>query len=434
MKRDIYQTLVNWKQSEDRKPLILRGARQVGKTYILKEFGKKEYKHVAYFNFEEDKGLCDFFKGRISPQNIIEKLSIYQEEKIVSGDTLLIFDEIQDCPEAITSLKYFQENAKDYHLVVAGSLLGLKVGQSTPFPVGKVTFLDLHPFSFGEFLEGIGKTGLRQYLRQKRDFEPIEAAFHEELIFQLRLYLYIGGMAEAIKHYSRYQDLEKVRAVQKDILLSYPMDFSKHTSKPEAIKITGIWKAIPGLLAKENKKFKFTEISKHARARDYLDSIQWLVDSGLVHKVYNVKTPKFPLSGYKDENSFKLYLFDTGLLGAMLDLSQKTIVLRSSLFSEYSGAFTENYVAQELLANGFRELFYWTSQSSAEVDFILSFDEKIYPLEVKSGMSRKKKSLRIYGEKYQSEVLSRATPMNFKHDGNIRNYPLYAVSLFPMRR
>lgn len=431
MKRDIYKELLEWKNDTDRKPLILKGARQVGKTYILKAFGENEYQDVAYFNFEEDSNLNDFFQGRIQPDKIINKLSIYLESTILPEKTLIIFDEIQNSPETLNSLKYFHENANHYHIAAAGSLLGIKIGQSAPFPVGKVNFLDLFPFSFGEFLEGIGKSQLRNYLQHKRDFQPIEAGFHGDLIDFLRLYFFIGGMPEAILKYRFDRDLNKVRKVQTELLSAYTFDFSKYASKSDAIKITNIWNAIPGQLAKENKKFMFSQVSKNSRSRDYAEALQWLVDAGLIYKSYNVKTPKIPLSGYKEENIFKIFLLDTGLLAAMLDLSQKTIIERNRLFSEYNGAFVENFVAQELRAEYNNDLYYWTSKSTAEVDFIIQHHEQIFPLEVKSGFSKKKKSLKIYAEKYHPPVLSRATLMNYKHDGEVKNYPLYDVSSFP---
>ncbi len=431
MKRDIYKSLLQWKNDAGRKPLILKGARQVGKTYILKAFGDKEYQNVAYFNFEEDPNLIDFFQGRIQTDKIIQKLSIYLESNIVPEKTLIIFDEIQNSPATLNSLKYFHENANHYHIATAGSLLGIKVGQSAPFPVGKVNFLDLFPFSFGEFLESIGKSQLRHYLQEKKDFQSIEAGFHEDLTDFLRLYFFIGGMPEAILKYTTGRDLKKVRKVQNEILSAYAFDFSKYASKSDAIKITNIWNAIPGQLAKENKKFMFSRITKNARARDYLESLQWLVDAGLVYKSYNVKVPKIPLNGYREENIFKIFLLDTGLLGAMLDLSQKTIIEGNRLFTEYNGAFTESFVAQELKVNYQKDLHYWAGKSTAEVDFIIQLHEQVFPLEVKSGFSKKKKSLKIYGEKFNPPVLSRATLMNFKHDGNIKNYPLYGLSLFP---
>ena len=437
MRRDTYQKLLDWKKSEPRKPLLLIGARQVGKTYILKEFGQNDYKNSAYFNFEEDSGLNEFFKGKIKPLNIIEKLSIYSEINIIPHKTLIIFDEIQKGPEALTSLKYFCEDAIDYHIVAAGSLLGLKLGHGSPFPVGKVSFLYLYPLSFGEYMEAAGKTKLRKFLQNKIDFNPIVASFHEELIDLLKIYYFVGGMPEAVKQYIENKDLKKVRKIQNDILSAYLHDFAKYSTKSEAIRITDTWNAVPPQLAKENKKFKYSEISKNARARDYYEAIQWLVDAGLVYKSFNIKVPKLPLSGYKESNIFKLFFLDMGLLGAMLNLSPKTIVEGNKLFLGYNGAFTKNYVAQELISNPFlenlhiKELYYWTSKSEAEVDFILQYEEAIYPLEVKAGASRRKTSLIVYGEKYSPPLLSRTTLMNFKKERNLCNYPLYAVSLFP---
>ena len=431
MKRDIYQGLTSWKKSDNRKPLILQGARQVGKTYILKEFGRNEYEDIAYFNFEENPDLNEFFKGKLSPEKIVEKLSIYREKNILPEKTLIIFDEVQKSPETLTSLKYFQEEAGQYHIAAAGSLLGIRIGRYAAFPVGKVNFLNLYPLSFGEYLDGIGKSGLRRMLQTAAAPAPFETAFHDELLENLRLYYFIGGMPEAIAQYKQDKDLNKVRTIQNEIITAYLMDITKHTTKPESIKIAGVWNSIPGQLAKENKKFKFSEISGNARARDYNESIQWLAQAGLVYKCFSIKTPKLPLSGYCDENIFKLYLLDTGLLGSMLGLSQKTIVEGNRLFSEYNGAFTENYAAQELIANGHKDLYYWANASSAEVDFVIPYNEEIFPLEVKAGTSREKKSLAVFGERYSSRILSMATLRNFKQDGKVCNYPLYAVSLFP---
>jgi predicted AAA+ superfamily ATPase len=417
MKRDFYTKLLEWKRSEDRKPLILKGARQVGKTYILKEFGKNEYANTAYFNFEEDPTLKEFFLGRLQPERILEKLSIFYETKILPHKTLIIFDEIQNSQKALTSLKYFYENANQYHVAAAGSLLGLKIGHASPFPVGMVDFLNLYPFTFGEYLEAVGKSKLRQFLENKRDFQPMPPAFHDELIDHLKMYYFVGGMPEAVKQYVKDRDLKKVRRIHNNVLEAYLRDFSKYSTKTDTIRITDTWNAIPVLLAKENKKFKYSEISKNARARDYHDAIQWLVDAGLVYKCWNIKTPKLPLSGYKEDNIFKLYLLDTGLLGAVVNLSARTIVEGSRLFSGYNGAFTENYVAQD--------------KSAAEVDFIVHFSDALYPLEVKAGTSRRKTSLMVYGEKYSPPVISRVTLMNFRQDNKLHNYPLYAVSHFP---
>lgn len=428
MKRDIYTQLVEWKESSLRKPLVLKGARQVGKTYILQEFGKGEYKDVAYFNFEEDPDLDGFFTGKLAPDKIIQMLSIYREEQIIPEQTLIIFDEVQNSPQTLTSLKYFCEKNPEYHIAAAGSLLGVKVGQSAPFPVGKVNFLDLYPMTFAEFLDAAGKSQLRTFI-ENSDFTPIATSFHTELIDLLKMYFFIGGMPEAVAYYISNQDMGGIRKIQEEILEAYTLDFSKYTTKTEAIRLAATWASIPGQLARENKKFTYAEITKNARSREYAESIQWLVDAGLVIEVYNTHTPKLPLSAYR-ENIFKLYLLDIGLLGAMIKISQRAIVQKNYLFNEYNGAFTENYAAQELVAHGQKELHYWTSKREAEVDFVIAQYDDIMPLEVKAGVSRQKKSLRVYGDKYHPPVLSRATLMNFKEDGYVRNYPLYALWLF----
>ncbi|MFC2061926.1 ATP-binding protein [Elusimicrobiota bacterium] len=431
MKRDIYKELIEWKNTSEHKPLILGGARQVGKTYILKEFGKNEFDNLAYFNFEENPELINFFEDTLNAQRIIEKLSLYQEKKIDIKNTLIFFDEIQEAPRALTSLKYFAESDEHFNIVSAGSLLGIKLRQSSPFPVGKVTELNLFPFSFGEFLDGIGKNQLRYFLNDISGLNPIDEVFHKQLLELLRMYFYIGGMPAAIKQYNLDGDLNKVRKIQDGLLSGYEKDFSKHASESTAIKLTRIWRTLPIQLAKENKKFKFSEIEKSARAREYNEVITWLEDAGMVYKSYNIQTPKLPLAGYREENIFKLFLLDVGLLGAMLKLSSKTVTEGNVLFREYNGAFTENYVAQELTASGYSDIYYWTSQRSAEVDFVIADEEHIYPLEVKSGTSLQNKSLVIYGQKYSDSILSRATIKNFKHDGNIYNYPLYSISHFP---
>ncbi len=431
MKRDIYKQLVAWKKTPRRKPLVLKGARQVGKTYILQNFGKEEYEDVAYFNFEEDPDLHDFFTGRLVPGKIIQTLSIYLEKKIVPKRTLIIFDEVQNSPETLTSLKYFYEKAPEYHIAAAGSLLGVKIGQSAPFPVGKVNFFDLYPMNFAEFLDAVGRSQLREFI-EGATFQPIAEAFHAELIDLLKIYYFVGGMPEAVDQYVKNQDLHIIRQIQEEILNAYSIDFSKYTTKTEAIRLASTWASIPAQLARENKKFTYAEITKNARAREYSESIQWLVDAGLVIKVHNTHTPKLPLAAYR-EDKFKLYLLDIGLLGAMINVSQRIVVQGSKLFSEFNGAFVENYAAQELVAHGLKNLYYWTSRNKAEVDFVVPLHDHVIPLEVKAGVSKQKKSLRVYGDRYQPPVLSRSTLMNFKEDGAIRNYPLYALWLFLVR-
>ncbi len=428
MKRDIYQNLLTWKKDPRRKPLVLKGARQVGKTFVLKDFGCTEYADLAYFNFEEDPELSGFFSGRLDPKSIVQTLSIYREKEISSDRTLIVFDEVQSSPRVLTCLKYFCELAPQYHVIAAGSLLGIKIGQSAPFPVGKVDFLDLYPMSFAEFLDAVGKSQLR-ILLETCEFAPLATAFHRELTRLLRLYYFVGGMPEAVSQYVQTDNLEVVRQVQNSILVAYEFDFSKHTTRTEAMRIAGTWESIPTQLAKKKKTFSYANVAKNARAREYGESIQWLSDAGLIIRVNNIATPRLPLTSYQ-EGPFKLYLLDVGLLGAMTKLSQRMIVSGNVLFTEFNGAFVENFVAQELLANGQKQLFYWTSKHQAEVDFVVQIGEHVFPLEVKAGISKQKKSLRVYGDKYKPPVLSRSTLMNFKEDGHVRNYPLYALWQF----
>lgn len=427
MKRDIYKYLLDWKSSSRRKPLILRGARQVGKTTILSLFGQNEYEDCAIFNFEKNRDLNDFFAGGLDPEPIIQKLSLYRNKKISPEKTLIIFDEIQESQNALESLKYFQEQAGDYHIIAAGSLLGVKVDKKSSFPVGKVNFLTLYPLSFLEFLDAVDRSNLRQVIEAIENPEPIALPFHAQLIDWLRLYFYIGGMPEAVAHYADNKDFTAVRAIQHEILSAYELDFSKHASPSEVIKITAVWNSVPGQLAKENKKFIFSAIRKSARGRDYEAAIQWLSDAGLIFKCRQLSKAALPLAAYADHDIFKIYLLDVGLLAAMANLPQNIFVESEKIFQEFKGAFTENFAAQELMAYRETPLYYWTSGNTAEVDFVVSFGQDVLPLEIKGGTSRRKKSLLVYDQRHKPSVLLRATLMNLKHDGKIVNYPLYAL-------
>lgn len=430
MQRDIYSKLIQWKSDKYRKPLILRGARQVGKTYILNEFAK-EYANSIYINFEKMPNVCSIFAGDLEPTSIISKLQIYFEATIAPGRTLIIFDEIQECPNALNSLKYFNEDANAYHVVSAGSLLGVKLKRSKGFPVGKVDFLDLKPLSFFEFLDALGQNSLRMFLENIQSWEPLSEALHQKAIALLKEYFVIGGMPEAITRFINEKSLEQVRKVQQSILDSYVLDFAKHAPPSDVMKIMAVWESIPNQLAKENKKFIFSAINKSARAREYADAIQWLVDAGLIYKSFNITVPRIPIDSYADKNIFKIYLLDVGLLGYMSRLPLKVFTEKQQLFTEFKGALTENFVAQELSANHFDKIYYWTSKGNAEVDFVIQSDLDVFPLEVKSGTSTKKKSLLVYQENYQPSLVSRATLLNLKKDGTICNYPLYLLSLFP---
>lgn len=426
MKRHLYSKLLNWKQAKNRKPLVLRGARQVGKTHLLKLFGQETYDTCIYLNFEEDPKLADFFSGKLKPIVILESISAYIEKDIHPENTLLILDEIQECPTALNSLKYFQEEANEYHIATAGSLLGIKLANAKGFPVGKVNFLDLYPLSFFEFLEAIGKTKLQQFLLNIKEIAPIPEPLHEELTQLLKKYMYIGGMPEAVAEYVETDSLLSIKPIQKAILDAYELDFAKHAPKDQIMKISEVWKSIPNQLAKENKKFIFSAIRQGARGREYETAIQWLADAGLIHKSYQISVPKLPLSGYSNKDIFKIFLLDVGLLSAMSNISVKSVVEERGLFSEFYGAFTENFVAEALSAEH-HNLYYWTSSGTAEVDFVIEQDLNVYPLEVKSGESTKKKSLLVYNEKYQPKISLRTSLMNLKKDGSIVNIPLYLI-------
>lgn len=431
MKRALYERLLTWKSQDNRKPLLLQGARQTGKTYLLREFGEREYSHLAYFNFEETPALGSLFDSSLRTDTLIESLSAAIGQRIQPSTTLIFFDEIQSSPRAITSLKYFCEQAPEYHVAAAGSLLGVSVGKTSSFPVGKVNFMTLFPMSCFEYFEAAGEGILLQQLIQKKRCDPLPQILHEKLFGLLKYYLFLGGMPEVIQHYLEHRDVKEVRRIQEEILRAYERDFSKYTSASEAIRVSEVWYSIPSQLARENKKFKYSDVRKGGRASRFESAVEWLRKSGLVYLAHNIKVPKLPLSGYADMSKFKIYVLDTGLLGAMLNVPSNVIVTGNQLFSEYNGAFVENYVSAELVRKGFEDLFYWTSKSEAEVDFVLPCEGKILPLEVKSGTSRRTKSLRIYAEKYNPPQLLRASARNFTMDGDVMNIPLYALSLFP---
>ncbi len=428
MKRDVYAKLTSWKLSKDRKPLILQGARQVGKTYILKEFGKKEYEDLAYFNFEEEPRLAEFFEGSLNPHKILDMLSLFLGKKIIPEKTLIFFDEIQVAPNALNALKYFCENAPQYHIVAAGSLLGVTLESTKSFPVGKVNFIKISPMTFFEFLDAIQKSDIRKYLEELNTPTPLANLFHDECCDLLKRYYLVGGMPGAIFKYVENSNWEEVRKIQKEILTSYIMDFSKHAEKSEAIRIINIWDSIPRQLAQESKKFKYSLINKSARARDYEEAIQWIYRAGLINLSIQVATCKIPLKSYTGKGNFKAYLFDTGLLCALVDLKPQIIIDGNKIFNEFKGSLAENFVAQELHAKNLQELYYWSEDQSAEIEFLIEGNTEIYPLEVKSGTSRKKQSLHSYQEKFRPNLLLRTSLLNLKKDGNILNCPLYLVS------
>jgi len=420
------ESLRAWKGQFKRKPLILMGARQVGKTFTLKKFGEQEYANTVYLNFEDNPRLCKLFEASLDPKMILKALTIEMNSEIIEGKTLLIFDEIQECPNALNSLKYFCENTPEQHIIAAGSLLGVKLAHVKGFPVGKVQFLTLYALSFLEFLEALKETRLKSFIEEQRSIEPLPPNLHEKLLMYFKEYLFVGGMPEAVAEYIDSQNVTKVREIQTDILNAYSLDFAKHAPKEHIMRINQVWDSIPNQLAKENKKFIYSAVREGGRAKEFEVALQWLMEAGLIHKVPLISTPKIPLLAYADINIFKIYLVDVGLLGAMSHLSAKALLHENELFQEFRGAIAENYVAQELVHSQY-PLFYWASEGKAELDFIIEQDGFIYPLEVKSGNSSKKKSLRVYGDTYHPEMLIRCSPMNLRKDGDILNCPLYFI-------
>jgi hypothetical protein len=431
MERDIYRRLLEWKASPRRKPLVLKGARQVGKTYILQEFGRREYERVAYFNFEETPALDDFFQRSLDPQTVLPYLSLQAGMTIRPGRDLIIFDEIQVSIAALNSLKYFHEKAGEYHVAAAGSLLGIMMSQPKSFPVGKVNLLNMYPLTFLEFLDAIGKNGLRRLIETRVNIEPLPLTFHQQLTDDFLTYLFVGGMPEPVQLYLETRDFTAIRTTQKEIMDTYALDFTKHSTPADIPKIKLIWDSIPAQLAKENKKFIFSAVKKSARAREYEKAVQWLEDAGLIIKSYRVSTAKCPLKGYRNRSSFKVFSLDVGLLGALANLPVESLVEGERIGSEYRGALIENFVAQQLHSEKELDLYYWASNGRAEVDFLIEFNGKIYPLEAKAGVNPKSKSLKLFGEKFHSSVLFRTTLLNLRRDGKIVNLPLYAVSRFP---
>lgn len=428
MKRFITDKLINWKNSSTRKPLILKGARQVGKTYILKQFGNENYNSVAYFNFDHDEGLKDLFINTKDPKRIIEQLVLVSGKKIVPGETLIFFDEIQECPDALNSLKYFYEEANEYHIVCAGSLLGIRLSH-TSFPVGKVDFLELYPMTFSEFLIADGLENLVDYMKTIKEPKPVDAIFKNQLEEKLKAYFIVGGMPEVVSVWVNEKDIEKVNYLQDSILQAYESDFSKHTTSSEANKISLIWNNIPSQLAKENKKFIYGVIKEGARAREYEGALNWLNDANLITKVYNIKKPDFPLKAYNDLNSFKIYMNDVGLLRRMARLDSSIILEKNKLFEEFKGTFTENYCLNMLNANydGIPNYFVFDRN---EIDFIIQKNNKIIPIEVKSNKGGSHISLTKYNEINNPDISIRFSLDNLKQDGKIINIPLYLAEYY----
>ncbi len=425
MYRRIMEELIKWKKCKERKPLILRGARQVGKTYIIKQFGEENYDGVAYFNFDHDTQLQNMFETTKDPKSILEQLSFVYGKAILPEKTLIVFDEIQECPNALNSLKYFEEEAKEYHIVSAGSLLGIRLSH-TSFPVGKVDFLDMYPMTFTEFLEADGQKNLVNYMDSIKKIENIPDIFFNKLSEKLKAYFIIGGMPEVVDSWTKYKDMEKVNKIQDNILKSYESDFSKHTTNVEANRISIIWNSIPSQISKENKKFLYQVAKNGARAREYEGAVNWLRDANVVNKIYNVTKPSMPLIGYNDLASFKMYLNDVGLLRKKTDLDSKVIIEGNKLFQEFKGALTENYVLQTLVANGLKP-YYYTFDNKYEIDFIIQYQNEIIPIEVKSGKSVNNTSLKVYNEVNKPKTRIRLSMKNLSKDDNLINIPLFMI-------
>ena len=425
MQRFIMDKLIEWKNDKNRKPLILKGARQVGKTYILQEFGANYYENTAYFNFDHDEGLAELFLNTKDPKRIVEQLSLAAGKKINPHTTLIIFDEIQECPNALNSLKYFCEEASEYHVACAGSLLGIRLSK-TSFPVGKVDFLNLYPMTFSEFLIADGSENLVVVMKQMKEIRKIPKLFEEQLIEKLKVYYIVGGMPEAVFSWVNDKDIEKVNKIQKNILDSYESDFSKHTDASEANKISLIWNGVPSQLAKENKKFVYQVVKDGARAREYESALNWLNDANLISKCYLVRKCAFPLKAYNDLSAFKIYMNDVGLLRRMSNLDSKIILEGNKLFEEFKGSFTENYVANMLTYVLGEAPNYYTFDRN-KIDFVIQRNNRIIPIEVKSNKSTNHNSLTKYNMKNDNEISFRFSLNNLSKDGKIINVPLYFI-------
>ena len=426
MYRTAIEQLYRWKESKHRKPLIIKGARQVGKTWLMKEFGRKAYPETIYINFDSNSRMAELFSADLNPDRLILGIELYAGKKIDPEKTLLIFDEIQEIPRALAALKYFCEDAPQYHIVCAGSLLGIALHEGTSFPVGKIQFLKLYPLSFREFLMAV--TG-RQYadLLDRQDYSMI-TPFRQVYIDALKQYYFIGGMPEAVQHFAQEKDFQEVREIQKRILAAYEQDFSKHAPAAIVPRIRMVWNSIPSQLAKENKKFVYGLVREGGRAKDYETAIMWLCDCGLLHKISRVNGAGIPLKAYEDLKAFKLFLLDVGLLGCLAGLGQRVLLDGNSLFSEFKGALTEQYVCQQFKTLDNLGVYYYTnSRGSCEIDFILDTGEQIIPVEVKAEVNLKAKSLKTYHEKYAPETSVRISMTDFKQQDWLVNLPLYAA-------
>lgn len=426
MYRIAIEKLFQWKQNKRRKPLIIEGARQVGKTWLMKEFGKQAYADTVYINFDSNSRMLELFTSDLDTDRLILGLELYAGRKIDPDNALLIFDEVQEVPRALASLKYFCENAPQYHIICAGSLLGIALHQGTSFPVGKVDFLKLYPLSFKEFLMAVGKERFAGLL-DTQDFGMI-TSFRQTYIDALKHYYFIGGMPEAVQSFAENKDFNEVREIQKRILAAYEQDFSKHAPNEIVPRLRMLWNSIPSQLAKGNKKFIYGLVREGARAKDYETAIMWLSDCGLIHKISRINTVGVPLRAYEDLKAFKLFVVDVGLLGCMAGLRQHTLLDGNDLFVEFKGALTEQYVCQQLKTIKDLDVYYYTNdRGSCEVDFVVDTGKRIVPVEVKAEVNLRAKSLKTYQEKFSPEIAVRTSMTDYKEEEWLINLPLYAI-------
>lgn len=426
MYRTAIEKLLKWKQNKHRKPMIIEGARQVGKTWLMKEFGQQAYADTVYINFDSNSRMAELFASDLDTERLIMGLELYAGHKIDPDNTLLIFDEVQEVPRALSSLKYFYENAPQYHIVCAGSLLGIALHQGTSFPVGKVDFMNLYPLSFREFLMANGQERFAELI-DKQDFQMI-TSFKLTYIDALKHYYYVGGMPEAVQSFAENKDFNEVREIQRRILMAYEQDFSKHAPNEIVPRLRMIWNSIPSQLAKENKKFIYGLVREGARAKDYEAAIMWLSDCGLVHKISRVNTAGIPLRAYEDLKAFKLFVVDVGLLGCMAGLRQHTLLEGNDLFVEFKGALTEQYVCQQLKNIEDLDIYYYTNdRGSCEINFVVDTGGKIVPVEVKAEVNLRAKSLKSYQEKFSPEISVRTSMADYKKEEWLVNLPLYAI-------
>lgn len=428
MERFILNKLIEWKNSPYRKPLILKGVRQVGKTWILKEFGKRCYDNTAYFNFDENEEYKQFFETTKDVERILQNLMLASGQKITPEKTLIIFDEVQDCPKVINSMKYFCENAPQYHIACAGSLLEITLAKPSSFPVGKVNFMQIDPMTFSEFLIANGDENLVSYLDGVESIEPLPDAFFNPLYEKLKMYYITGGMPEPVRMWTESRDVSAMQKSLSDIIDAYERDFAKHPNTNEFPKISMIWKSIPSQLARENKKFLYKVVKEGARAREYEDALQWLVDARLVHKIYRSTALGLPMSAYDDLSAFKIYLVDVGLLRRLSQLSPNTFAEGNRLFTEFKGALTENYVLQSLISQFEVVPRYWTQVNPPyEVDFLIQRENDIFPVEVKSEANTTGKSIKKFKELFPDKVKLRIrfSLDNLKLDDDMLNIPLF---------